>query len=147
MTDNKLKIKFNVSPLKWATTVFFLSGNFMLIYTGNAKMFYLWWEISVNGMAIFAFVMLSIFPRRYCIFDGKGCSIQKSNGKEYAYVNWDDVDSLEFVYCLFYPEGLLIKWKEHCINKQIIRFPISKRHAKKVYDTIPEVKALMIHFD
>lgn len=85
-----LKAKFCTS-LKWILTIFFLLWNFTLLAGGDDISFYICMGILANGLAVATFVLLSIFPRTYYIFDQEKISIRSHRGKEKRCIYWKDV--------------------------------------------------------
>lgn len=144
MEENKLKIKYNVKLLKWTLTIFFLLGNLLFCaYEKEDMVQFLCFGIVINFLAIFSFVILSIFPRIYFVFDENGCSYQDSKGNEKDYVSWDNVKKLSYIYVMgVYPEGLEIEYKPEFKNRWI-SIAISPKQARLVYNTFPKVKELI----
>lgn len=144
---NEIKIKYNTDIIKWLLTVFLLLGNLLLLVADRGELtFMIIWEISINSLAVFSFIMLSIFPRLYYVFDEKGCSFQNRYGKKYTNIAWEDVISISYGYFGIIPDGLVIKWKEHCIKKEI-SFTISPKQARMLYEKCPQIKALVDNLD
>lgn len=139
-----MKIKYNINNLKWATTIFFLLGNLFLIrYKVTVdRTFFIWFLPLTNCLAIISFIILSIFPRRYYVFDEKGCSFHNKNGKVYYCLYWEDVIKISYGYWGFISNGVEIEIKEHC---NIVKYTlaISNKQAKKVYYAIPKVKEIV----
>lgn len=144
MEKNKLKIKYNVNILKWTATLFFLSGNLLFCaYKKEDMIQFMCFGIIINILAIFSFVMLSIFPRRYYIFDENGCSYQDHKGGEKNYISWDNIKSLFYSYSFgIFPEGLDFEFKQGYENRWI-GLAISHRQVKMLCDAFPKVKELI----
>lgn len=143
MEENKLKIKCNVKLLKWTLTIFFLLGNLLFCaYEKEDMIQFLCFGIVINFLAIFSFVMLSIFPRCYYIFDKQGCRCQNIKGKTYYFINWEDVSRISYGYWFMIPDGLIIEFKDHCERKKYT-LALSTVQVRLVYDTFPEVKEII----
>lgn len=142
VSENKIKIRFNVKHIKWALVVcFFMAIVMPLFALGRTedKTFIIICESSMSCLAIFSFVMLSIFPRLYYIFDEKGVSFQNRKGEERKYIAWDTVEDINYIFCLgFIPEGMEIKWKDGS-NIQTFVVGITPKQARLIYDSIPQV--------
>ena len=140
MEDNKLKIKYNVNLLKWTATIFFLLVNLLFIFYEEEDIIgFICMGVITNSLAIFSFIMLSIFPRIYYVFDENGCSYQNSKGQEKFYIAWDNIENINYIYVLgIIPDGLELKFKTDFEN-----ILISPKQAKLVCDTFPKVKALI----
>ncbi len=144
MEENKIKIKFNIKILKWTATLVFLSGNLLFIaYEKEDMIQFMCFGIIINILAIFSFVMLSIFPRIYFVFDENGCSYQDRKGNEKDYVYWDNVAKLSYIYVLgVYPEGLEIEYKPG-FESRWVSIAISPKQSRLICGTIPKVKELI----
>lgn len=143
MDDNILKIKYNVKILKWVVTISFLLANLLFIlYNDEEKLVFVCWGISTNGLAIFLFVILSVFPRRYYIFDENGCSYQNIKGMEYFYINWENVIAISHCSWFIISDGFIIDMKEHCTQRKY-NLVISPKQLRLVYDKFPKVKAIV----
>lgn len=94
--SEELKLKAKCRVYKWVFTLFFLSGNFALLVDMAGMAFYICVGILANGLAVATFVLLSIFPRTYYVFDQEKVSIRSQRGKEKRCIFWKDVDL--FVY-------------------------------------------------
>ncbi len=144
MEENKLKIKCNVKLLKWTLTIFFLLGNLLFCaYEKEDMIQFLCFGIVINFLAIFSFVILSIFPRIYFVFDENGCSYQDRKGNEKNYIAWDNVKSLYYSYALgIIPEGLDFEFKQGYENRWI-GLAVTSKQVKLISDTFPKVKELI----
>ena len=140
-----MKIRIDVTPLKWATTIFFLLGNLVLIGSdiGKDTTIVIVWEVSINFLAIFSFVMLSFFPRMYYVIDNNGVSFQTRKGKEISYTSWEGVEDIHYTYTggLIY-EGVHFIFKQGYQSK-LIGMTISPKQAKRVYENIPKFKEII----
>lgn len=149
MNDEILKMKFYNAPLKWILTIFFLLWNFfLLIYNRCADKndFIMLFTMVVSGnvLAILSFVLLSIFPRLYYIFDNNGVTFQNRKGKIKFYVEWDNISKIEYVYEMggLYPGGWNFEYKSGYKNTYL-GVVISPKQARLVYQTIPKVKEII----
>lgn len=148
MNEEKLKIKFYNAPLKWAFTIFFLLWNLILLAydtcaSKNDFIILFTVIVSVNLLAILSFVLLSIFPRWYYIFDNKGVTFQNRKGKLKFHVDWDNINKIEYVYEMgVYPGGWNFEYKSGYKNAYT-GVIISPKQAKLVYQTIPKVKEII----
>ena len=144
--SEQLKIRINVDIIKWTFTIFFLVGNFFLIlFVDENNTWEDWivtiiWGISANVLAMFTYIMLSIFPRLYYIIDEKGVSFQNRKGKEKFYKSWEDVESITYVYCII-PEGLQVKYVNDIEESYIIC--VSQKEARDIYKKIARVREIM----
>lgn len=87
----ELKLKAKCTSLKWILTIFFLLWNLTLLAGGDNISFYICMGILANGLAVATFVLLSIFPRTYYVFDQDKISIRSHQGKEKRCIYWKDV--------------------------------------------------------
>lgn len=138
-----MKIKCNVALIKWLITIFFLLGNLLFItYEKEDMISGICLGIIINFLAIFSFVMLSIFPRCYYIFDEEGCSLQNRKGKAYYHISWEDVTRMFYGYWLLLPQGLVIDFKDHCVKKEFVLM-LSNKQVELICNTFPKVKEIM----
>ena len=83
MSAEYIEIKFNVSLLKWGLTIFFLCGNLFAFASGTCRSQSDWNLLIIililsNCLAGVSFLLLSIFPRWYYVFDENGVTFYKS---------------------------------------------------------------------
>lgn len=139
----ELKLKYNLTVVKWILFCGLLLGNFLLLVPNDDLLFIIIWEISVNLLAIGSFIAFSFLPRLYYIFNDDGLSYQNYNGKEYIFIPWDKVTDISYVYILgFIPDGLEIKWRQDSGIRDIT-LCISAGQAKQVYNSIPFVRDIL----
>lgn len=130
---NELKLKYNITIIKWSLFCFFLLGNFLLLARNDDKIFIIIWEISVNSLAIGSFITLSFLPRLYYVFDDKGMSYQNYRGREYIFIPWDKVVEISYIYILgFIPDGLEIKWRDNSAIRNMT-LSLSVKQVRTVY--------------
>jgi len=149
MNDEVLKIKYYNAPIKWAITIFFLMWNLLLLaydrcVDKNDFIVLITVIVSANVLAIFSFVLLSIFPRRYYIFDDNGITVQNNRGEKRFYVEWDNINKIEYIYELFgiIPGGLEFKYIPGYKNP-LHRVVISPKDARLVYQSISKAKEII----
>lgn len=108
----QLKFKMNLTALKWAATIFCLMFNIVYIAPGDDITFLIVYGLIVNGLAVATFILLSIFPREFYVFNEKGISIRKGKRKEKKFIPWDTVNEMQYYYFGGYPEGVRGKYRD-----------------------------------
>ena len=111
--QKELKLKYNVTLIKWILFCGLLLGNLLLLAPNEDLLFIIIWEVSLNCLAVVSFIALSFLPRLYYIFNKDGISYQNYKGKEYIFISWDKIVDISYVKFLgLIPDGLEIKWRE-----------------------------------
>lgn len=148
MNDEILKIKLYIKPLKWAVTIFFLAWNLILLAMNRCEdqsdfITMIIVVVIANVLAILSFILLSVFPNYYYIFDNNGVTFQNRKGIVKFHVDWDNIYDINYVYGFgIYPEGLKFEYKPNyqCDYSGVI---ISPKQARLVYQTIPKVREII----
>lgn len=140
---NELKLKLNVTIIKWILVCLLLTGNFILLARIDDLLFVIIWEISINCLAICSFILLSFLPRLYYIFNDKGISYQNYKGKEYIFISWENVIDISYIFILgFIPDGLEVKWRDGA-TKRNMTLILSVKQARTVYNSISIVHEII----
>lgn len=139
--SEQLKYKYNVRHLKWLITSLILVGNLGLLLIDGAKTWEDWraiiiWEVSVNLLALFTFIMYSIFPRHYYVIDEKGFSLENGKGEKIFYESWEGVKSIHYI-----SEGFVIRYKDE--SKEEYVMCVQKKEAREIYKKIARVREIM----
>lgn len=141
MDDNSIKIKFNVSLIKWGLIIFFLVGNLTLFLLGkcetiNDLIIIIATVLSCNVLAALSFILLSIFPKWYYVFDNSGVRFFM-NKKEKAYIQWANVVHAQSSYAFdLIFEGLQLKYKQG-LDSKILVICISQKSIQDICQHIP----------
>ena len=137
-----IKIKINISHIKWVLVCILLLGNLLLLAPNDDLVFIVIYEISINTLIILFFVLLTIFPKRYYIFDENGISYQNRKGKEYVYIPYSSITNISYVYVYgIIRDGMEVAWKDKYEEKNIT-LVLSPKQARKICNEVEPLRRL-----
>jgi len=140
---NFLKIKINLSNLKWSLFCFLLLWNLVLLVPGEKTLFVILFLTVTNVLAILSVVLLTLFPRLYYVFNETGVSFENRKGKEFIFISYDSILESSYIYIFgIFRDGLEIVYKERC-EKKNFTLMISPKQAKEIYNNVPAIKEII----
>lgn len=135
-----LKIKINLSHIKWALCCFLLLWNLVLLVPGEKTLFVILFLVTTNTLGILSVILLTFFPRLYYFFTVKGISYQNRKGNEFVFIPYESILKISYVYVFgIIREGVKVVWKDKCETRNITLI-ISPKQAKEMYDNVPAMK-------
>lgn len=142
-----IKVKYNITALKWGFTIFFLFGNLflLLMFDVDSAEDYIGISLIVglcDLLALLSYILFSFFPKWYYVFDSKGIAFCMRKDKEIVRIDLEDIVNIAYVYFWgFIPGGFEVKYKDHGKIKYtyLSLFP---NEILQVCEQVPEFNAI-----